>query len=109
MIDDVARLEISSLIFVVKSRKIPTREARDMTLSAAIRHLADLDITRVTIESCGQDVEDRRAIIAATNGAPPFEYYIGPPTDPLLWVPDIHAWAWGGRVSRARGSRTGSA
>ncbi|MFD7011201.1 hypothetical protein [Rhodococcus jostii] len=58
-----------------------------------------MQVTNVVIESCDQDREDNRIIRDELGGDPPFVYTHDRPTNPLLWIPDVHAWAWGGSGS----------
>lgn len=69
--------------------------------AAVIQRLAtDLDANQVrtlTIESRqGQDHADRASVYGALGPAPSFEYrHLTPYEEPLLWVPDAIAWAYG--------------
>ncbi|BAH51903.1 hypothetical protein [Rhodococcus opacus] len=94
IVSEVARLEATSRLYVVGSKKMNEGQARDVALAAAIRDLAQMPVTNLVIESCDQDREDNR-IIREQLGAAPFRYTHDPPTNPLLWIPDVHAWAWG--------------
>lgn len=106
LVTEVAKLEASSRLYVVRSGKMSDRHARDLTLGAAVCDLAALSVSRVLIESCNQDREDNRVIKDALGADAPFLYDHAAPSDPLLWLPDIHAWAWGrGGQMRARIAR----
>lgn len=95
IVTEVAKLNADSRLYVVKSRKLSEREARDLTLTAAAHDLVELSASRVVIESCDQDREDNRVIRQAVGPHAPFEYLHDRPNNPLLWLPDVHAWAWG--------------
>jgi len=95
IVSDVARLEATSRIYLMSSRKVNERQARDATLAAAVRDLAQMPVTNLVIESCDQDHEDNRIIRGELGGAAPFRYTHDRPSNPLLWIPDVHAWAWG--------------
>lgn len=95
LVTEVAKLETASRLYIVKSGKMTERQARDLSLGTAVRDLSLLSVSRVLIESCNQDREDNRAIKQALDGDAPFNYTHSAPSDPLLWLPDIHAWAWG--------------
>ncbi|MCW2093426.1 UNVERIFIED_ORG: hypothetical protein M2328_006779 [Rhodococcus erythropolis] len=92
----VAELDAHSYLFVVK-KKCATRVARDMALTGTFTRLQELGTTRAVIESCSQDSEDRRVIRSVLGGSPTMEYIHEPAGsgNPLLWIPDVHAWAWG--------------
>lgn len=95
IVDGVARLDAHSTLFVVKDPRLSEREARDCSLKAATRVLMSKPVTRVVIESCDQDREDNRVLRDAVGPNPPFSYQHEGPSNPLLWLPDVHAWAWG--------------
>ena len=95
IVAEVARLEATSRIYLMTSKKVNERQARDVTPAAAVRDLAQMAVTNVVIESCDQDREDNRIIRDELGGNPPFVYTHDRPTNPLLWIPDVHAWAWG--------------
>ncbi|AZI65438.1 hypothetical protein EHW12_30280 (plasmid) [Rhodococcus sp. NJ-530] len=106
IVSGVAKLEAVSRIYVMDSRKATDRQARDATLAAAVIDLAQMPVANVVIETCEQDRDDRR-LIRSTLPDPPFEYRFDSPSNPLLWLPDVHAWAWGrgGSVKKAIASR----
>ncbi|WP_404316269.1 hypothetical protein [Prescottella equi] len=95
LVTEVAKLDAESRLYVVKTRKLTERSARDLSLAAAARDLASLSVSRVVIESCDQDHEDNRVIREAVGADAPFTYHHDRPNNPLLWIPDVHAWAWG--------------
>jgi hypothetical protein len=95
IVTEVAKLDAESRLYVVKSPKLTEREARDLTLEAAAHDLVELSASRVVIESCDQDREDNRVIRKVVGPHAPFEYLHDRPSNPLLWLPDVHAWAWG--------------
>ncbi|MEU2004530.1 hypothetical protein ACH47B_26365 [Rhodococcus sp. NPDC019627] len=95
IVAEVARLEANSRIYLMSSRKVNERQARDVTLAAAVRDLAQMPVTNLVIESCDQDHEDNRVIRDELGAAAPFRYTHDRPSNSLLWIPDVHAWAWG--------------
>lgn len=74
-----------------------TRAARDLALTRAFQCLDDLGVRRAVIESCNQDHADRKIIKDVLGPDPALEYVHEPAgiDNPLLWIPDVHAWAWG--------------
>ncbi|MDT2009077.1 hypothetical protein FXW78_42875 [Rhodococcus opacus] len=92
---DVARLEATSRIYLMSSRKLDERRARDGTLAAAVRDLVQMPVTNLVIESWDQDREDNRIIRDELGAAAPFRYTHDRPPNLLLWIPDVRAWAWG--------------
>lgn len=95
IVDGVAALSANSTLFIVKSPKLSDRRARDRALAAAALHLEASSVARVVIESCNQDAEDKRIIRHTVGTNPSFTYHHETPANPLLWLPDVHAWAWG--------------
>lgn len=108
IIAGVAALDARSTLFVVHKR-CSTREARDLALGVAFDHLYKCGAVRAVIESCDQDQEDRRVIRNAIGTQNLLQYNHEPAgcTNALLWIPDIHAWAWGrgGKARQAIGHR----
>ncbi|MCD2114054.1 hypothetical protein LQ384_23340 [Rhodococcus rhodochrous] len=102
IINGVATLEAHSYLYVVQKSCL-TREARDLALTRVFEHLDDMSVRRAVIESCNQDHEDRKIIQSVLGSDPELEYVHEPAgsENPLLWIPDIHAWAWG-RKGEAR-------
>jgi hypothetical protein len=95
IVTEVAKLDVSSRLYVLKPAKLTERQARDVTLEVAVRDLAEQPVSRLIIESCDQDQEDRRVIHQTLGPQHLLEYQHERPTNPLLWLPDVHAWAWG--------------
>ena len=73
--------------------------ARAVTLEEMVAHLSYCDVTRLVLESRrSQDNRDRTIIhrVLRHKGRPPFEYsHLEGASEPLLWVSDAVAWAWG--------------
>lgn len=92
----VSELDVHSYLFVV-NKDCAVRDARDLALTQTFEKLRDLGVTRTVIESCSQDSEDRRIIQQVLGSSPAMEYRHeqGNTGTPLLWIPDVHAWAWG--------------
>lgn len=95
IVDGVAALNAHSTLFIVKPPGLSDRQARDRALAAAAPHLEASPVVRVVIESCNQDKEDKRIIRHSVGADPSFTYHHETPANPLLWLPDVHAWAWG--------------
>jgi hypothetical protein len=77
----------------------PERDARDECLAAAVEDLVLRGTPRLLIESCDQDRQDRqvvRATVAKTHSINAFKYdHQTANVEPLLWLPDVCAWAYG--------------
>jgi hypothetical protein len=75
------------------------REVRTECLEALGTYAADNDVTRILVESCSQDRQDREAIIgalAAKGAHDRVRVMIDRPTsNELLWAADLVAWAYG--------------
>lgn len=64
------------------------------------RIVCELGVDRLIVESAvGQDEHDRAVLFDAVRKAgveDRFSYaHVAPKTEPLLWLPDAIAWAWG--------------
>lgn len=96
IINGVAELEAHSYLYVVQKTCL-TRTARDLALTRVFQHLDKIGVARAVIESCDQDPADRKVIRDALGQDPVLEYTHEPAgaDNPLLWIPDVHAWAWG--------------
>ncbi|MFC7382087.1 hypothetical protein [Sphaerisporangium rhizosphaerae] len=77
----------------------PQRGVRDDCLRRMVPDLVAMGVARLVIESCNQDRQDRqvvREMAGKAQAVDRFEYLHGrPAVEPLLWLPDIVAWAYG--------------
>lgn len=93
----LADLGMSSHVFVGTSRD--QGAVRHAILQEVVPTLRSLGVVRLVLDSRkGQDQKDRAAIhgILGSNPEPPFEYaHLPSAAEPMLWVPDALAWAWG--------------
>ncbi|MCV7316201.1 hypothetical protein H7J77_11700 [Mycolicibacillus parakoreensis] len=75
------------------------REARTQCLEALACYAADNGVSRILIESCSQDKQDRTAVVgalAAKAATARVRVTIDRPTShELLWAADLVAWAYG--------------
>lgn len=94
---DVAALGTRSIIYVGRHHDQPV--ARDAVLTAMVHDLIEIATTWLVLESrAGQDARDRSTIARAmgSRGATALSYVHNQAhEEPLLWVPDAVAWAWG--------------
>lgn len=93
----IATLDLWCIVCTVQDPDQLT--ARATALSEVVTHLCQRGVVQVVLESRqGQDHRDR-LVIGQTVGVNPvhgFGYCHEIPTqEPLLWVPDAVAWAWG--------------
>lgn len=95
----VCGLDMSAYLYQADLNGRSQRGARDGCLRAAVPDLVSLGVGRLMIESCDQDHQDRQVIREMAEKADvldDFNYGHGrPSTEPLLWLPDIVAWAYG--------------
>ena len=97
LLKKMAALETGSVIYVAQH---PDQvAARAAILAATVPDLVNAKVTRLVLESRqGQDHRDRSIIsrMIDTRVSHPFAYtHSTPSNEPLLWVPDAVAWAWG--------------
>ncbi len=95
ILSGVAQLGTRSVVYVAKHHD--HRAARATILSKVAADLQVQGVRDLTLESReGQDHHDRAAIFRSLGRASSLYYRHARPTDePLLWVPDSVAWAFG--------------
>jgi hypothetical protein len=88
-------LTTASVVFVAAHRNQPAARAAILTRAFVDKHCRD--VTRVTIESRqGQDHTDRATIFRALGPKSRIVYrHATAAEEPMLWVPDAIAWAYG--------------
>lgn len=92
---DLCAMPVAASVYV--SRYPVDRDGRSEIMR---RMVADLPVDGLVIESgVGQDERDRVALYGAVRKAGlegRFSYtHLAPRNEPLLWLPDAIAWAWG--------------
>ena len=77
----------------------PIRTARDECLRTMMSAMDAIATDLLVIESCGQDHQDNlviRQCLSHPVANPRMAYrHASPVSEPLLWLPDIVAWAYG--------------
>lgn len=88
-------LSSASVVYVARHRDQPA--AREAILGRVATDLHGNGVTGLTIESRrGQDHHDRAVIYRALGPEPPLSYrHAIAAEEPLLWIPDAIAWAFG--------------
>ena len=97
IIRGVVALDLRAHPYVARIQGRPERQARDEELTTLVCDLDRMGVTQFWLESCDQDRQDRhviRAALAASPG-PGFPFPHAPTSGPMLWAPDVIAWAWG--------------
>lgn len=97
LLGELAQLGVSTTIYVAESKdQVAAREA---ILRQMVPELRNLGVRLLVLDSReGQDHRDRSTIRQTVGGdpRPEFRYDHQPSaSEPLLWVPDAVAWAWG--------------
>lgn len=99
LLDQVLSLSLVARVVTVSVAGKSQRSARDACLSALASELKEIRVARMVIESCDQDRADRQVIgdtLARSGSALAIDIqHLRPREDPLLWVADIVAWAYG--------------
>ena len=97
LLREMRELGTGSVIYIARHRDQVA--ARAAILTAVVGDLLEQGTTRLIIESrVNQDQRDRSVIAHAIGSgvSTPFTYvHSGAHGEPLLWVPDAVAWAWG--------------
>lgn len=93
----LADLNVSNLVYVTTGEE--QTSARRAILQKMVFDLRSKGVAFFVLDSRqGQDHKDRATIhsLLGTNPEPAFEYYhYRSAHEPILWVPDAVAWAWG--------------
>jgi hypothetical protein len=97
LLGDIALLPAKSAIYVARTGD--QVGARRLILGAMTSDLIESGVHRMMLDSReGQNDRDRQVIHQATTEQPsrPLEYlHLPSAQEPLLWIPDAVAWAWG--------------
>ena len=97
LLREMGGLGTGSVMYVARHRDQVA--ARAAILTAVVGDLLEQGTTRLVLESrVNQDQRDRSVIAHALGSgvSTPFTYaHSGAHGEPLLWVPDAVAWAWG--------------
>ncbi|UOT08443.1 hypothetical protein MPY17_39975 (plasmid) [Rhodococcus opacus] len=98
IIRGVVALDVQAHLYVARLHGRPERRARDEALAAMVTDLDTMGVRQLWLESCDQDRQDRHvirtALMASSGPGFPFRHAL-PTSEPMLWVPDVIAWAWG--------------
>lgn len=93
----MTEMETSTTIYVATSRNQDL--ARASILETMVPQLRDRGVSRLMLDAReGQDSKDRATIYRQVGPHPQPEFaYVHQrsATEPLLWIPDAVAWAWG--------------
>lgn len=100
ILSTVAELGMTTRIYRAALSTRSERRARDDCFRSMVPHLVDqLGVSRMVVESCDQDHRDNQVIreMVAKSGAEDRFVYLhsAPASEPLLWLPDVVAWAVG--------------
>ena len=99
IVERVSLLHIEATTVSTRTAGRSRRSARNVALTNLTDVLRKSGVTRVVIESCDQDAEDRQVIgdrLAKRGEVRSMDvYHLRPSEDPLLWLPDIVAWVAG--------------
>ncbi len=97
----LARLPVAGILVAADRHR--ERDARDVTLERLVPHLLGLGVTRLVIESCGEDRADRQVLRRLVGPHPAVAYGHAGKSELMLALPDILGWAHGrgGRYAAA--------
>ncbi len=96
----VTQLEFQTRIYRARLGVRSERRARDECFRTMLPELiGELGVARMVVESCDQDRQDNQVIremVWKAQAEEQFTYlHSAPANEPLLWLPDIVAWAAG--------------
>ena len=99
LLSNIAQLDASAHLVAVQVRGLSIRRSRDLAFAELTAQLVSLGTGRIIIESCDQDRRDTQVIgdalarLGATGSVD--VQHLRPHDEPLLWIPDVIAWAYG--------------
>lgn len=95
----ISKLDVAAHVYKAQLGTPSARLARDRCLQVMAADMAQFGVSRLILEGCEQDHRDNQVIRVAAATSPTqsgFEYvHSTPAAEPLLWLPDIVAWAFG--------------
>jgi hypothetical protein len=99
LLTQISAMGVTSQLVAVQVSGKSIRGARDFALAALIEQLVELEVGRMVLESCDQDRRDVQVIgdsLAQLEVSGTMEiHHLRPHDEPLLWIPDAIAWAYG--------------
>lgn len=100
ILSEVVNMPLEVRMYVAPAREVSQRQARTAILDQMVPDLAGLGVSNLYLESCDQDRQDTEILSAARKrtGLTADAFYFdhrSPSNEPLLWIPDVIAWAWG--------------
>lgn len=99
LLADIGGLDVTTHLFIVSQRGVSDRVLRDLCLQEVGLRLPQMGVSRLVIESCDQDKQDvlvlRGALLKADKLKGVTYHHERPAAEPLLWLPDMVAWAYG--------------
>ncbi len=98
LISAIVEIETNSQIVAVRMGSQSQRQARDACLRKLTLALLERGVTRLVLESCDQDADDRQVIgdelpAAARLGNVSVVHHRAH-EEPLLWMADVVAWSY---------------
>lgn len=97
LLQNIAKIPCQSTVHVGVGGEQP--DARATALKSLVTELVDRSVNRIILDSRrGQDHRDRSVIAKALgrDGEMHIQYqHLASVEEPLLWIPDAVAWAWG--------------
>jgi len=94
----ISSLPVTAVLYSASVDGVPERAARDACLRQMVPDLLGRRVGRLMLESCDQDAADLQVLgdCAAKEAATgQIQFVHGRPADePLLWLPDVLAWAY---------------
>lgn len=97
LLKEMSTIHVSSTIYVADHRD--QVRARGAIVATAVTQLHRAGVSRLVLESRDNQDHRDRAVIYQSLGAdpaPPLQYtHATAAAEPLLWIPDAVAWAWG--------------
>ena len=89
----LGELDVEGIVVHTKAKN--DRAARDLLLAHTANYLVELGVTRLVMESCDQDREDRQVLHRTLGPEPAMSYQHLGKSELMLALPDILGWSHG--------------
>jgi hypothetical protein len=97
ILEEILALQFEVVIVRSVTRHgVSLEKAREISIEKLVEFSISNSVGKIVLETRGDDTNDRRVIHKARAGSRFIEFnHISPTSEPLLWIPDAIAWAFG--------------
>lgn len=106
-----ALVTLDAPVYIYHAATLTPKQGRPRCLEMLVADLAELSATRLVLEQDDSTMKADRRVLYDAVGKHGFRdqlsyHHLRFRTGPLLWIPDVHAWACGAAAAFGRRSRT---